>query len=362
MYRLADVSTTPLLRALGTLVTLSALVLLGDAGLAPTASAADSSSGTADIKLVIYENKTSDLSISIKISGLSPSNYCTEEYLGNEYDIKTEGDTCIIGVYGVGIDDMSGGSLTIKHRDDVFAVNMSDFNSFDDYESTSLTMIFPGKVTDADSNAKVDGNTASWSNVVSLGSARAEGKDVPDPTPTPNNNGQNQAQGGDEDGEPPLWPLWILLGAVAVVAVTATVVVYAMNNSKKNQLAAQDAYPGAPQYAQYPTQPDYPIAQYPTQPDYPRQHYPPAQPNYDSESAYAPTRQVPLFQANGYAPQQDTPTQQHPGRGGYDTSGQSGGYDQPGQQQPYNPSSGQPGYDPRPPYNPQQPHNPNDQY
>lgn len=47
----------PLLRALGTLVTLSALVLLGDAGLSPTASAADSPSGTADIKLVIYENK-----------------------------------------------------------------------------------------------------------------------------------------------------------------------------------------------------------------------------------------------------------------------------------------------------------------
>ena len=167
----------PLLRALGTLVTLSALVLLGDAGLSPTASAADSPSGTADIKLVIYENKTSDLSISIKISGLSPSNYCTEEHLGNEYDIKMEGDTCIIGAYGVGIDDMSGGSMTIDHRDDVFDVNMSDFSSFDDYESTSLTMVFPGKVTDADSNAKVDGNTAKWSDVVSLGSARAEGKD-----------------------------------------------------------------------------------------------------------------------------------------------------------------------------------------
>ena len=57
MYRLANVNTTPLLRALGTLVTLSALVLLGDAGLAPTASAVDFFSGTADIKLVIYENK-----------------------------------------------------------------------------------------------------------------------------------------------------------------------------------------------------------------------------------------------------------------------------------------------------------------
>ena len=214
----------PLLRALGTLVTLSALVLLGDAGLSPTASAADSPSGTADIKLVIYENKTSDLSISIKISGLSPSNYCTEEHLGNEYDIKMEGDTCIIGAYGVGIDDMSGGSMTIDHRDDVFDVNMSDFSSFDDYESTSLTMVFPGKVTDADSNAKVDGNTAKWSDVVSLGSAHAEGKDTPDPTPTSSSRGQNQAQGSDEeDGGPSLLPLWILLGAVAVVAVTATV-------------------------------------------------------------------------------------------------------------------------------------------
>ena len=139
--------------------------------------------------------------------------------------------------------------------------------------------------------------------------------------------------------------------AVAVVAVTATVVVYAMNNSKKKELAAQGAYPGAPQYTQYPTQPDYPV-----------QHYPPAQPDYDSESDYAPTRQVPLSQANGYDPQQYAPTRQYPGRGGYDPSGQSEGYDQPGQQQPYNPSSGQPGYDPRQPYNPQQPYNPNDQY
>ena len=277
MYRLANVSTLPLLRALGTLVTLSALVLLGDAGLSPTASAADSPSGTADIKLVIYENKTSDLSISIKVSGLSPSNYCTEEYLGNEYDIKTEGDTCIIGAYGVGIDDMSGGSMTIDHRDDVFDVNMSDFSSFDDYESTSLTMVFPGKVTDADSNAKVDGNTAKWSDVVSLGSAHAEVKDTPDPTPTSSSGGQNQARGSDEeDSGPSLLPLWILLGAVAVVAVTATVVVYAMNNSKKNELAAQGAYPGAPQYTQYPTQPDYPVQHYPraeaatTPPDSPR--------------------------------------------------------------------------------------------
>ena len=316
----------PLLRALGTLVTLSALVLLGDAGLSPTASAADSPSGTADIKLVIYENKTSDLSISIKVSGLSPSNYCTEEHLGNEYDIKTEGDTCIIGAYGVGIDDMSGGSMTIDHRDDVFDVNMSDFSSFDDYESTSLTMVFPGKVTDADSNAKVDGNTAKWSDVVSLGSAHAEGKDTPDPTPTSSSGGQNQAQGSDEeDSGPSLLPLWILLGAVAVVAVTATVVVFAMDASKKKQLAAQGAYPGAPQYAQYPTQPDYLV-----------QQYPPAQPGYAPESGYgAPTRRVPLSQANGYDPQRDTPTRQYPGRGGYD---------------------------PRQPYDPQQPYNPNGQY
>ena len=344
-------STTPLLRALGTLVTLSALVLLGAAGLSPAASAANSFSGTADIKLVIYEDETSDLSISIKAPGLSPSSYCTEEYLGSEYELKTEGDTCIIGAYGVSIDDMSGGSLRIDHRDGAFAVNMSDFNSFDDYESTTLTMVFPGKVTDADSNAKVDGNTASWSDVVSLKSARAEGKDTPDPTPTPNNNGQNQARGNDEDSGTSLGPLWILLGAVAVVAVTATVVVYAMNNSKKRQFAAQGTYPGAPQHAQYPTQPDYPVQQYlPAHSDYA------PEPDYDT-----PTRQFPLSQASGYDPQRHAPPRQYPGWGGYDPSGQPGGYGQPGQQQPYSPS-GQSGYDPRPPYNPQHPYNPNGQY
>ena len=358
MYRLVNVSTTTLLRALGTLVALSALVLLGVAGPSPAASAAGSFSGSADIKLVIYEDETYDISISVKVPGASPSDYCTEEYLGNSYDIKTEGDFCIIGLYGASISSLGDGSMHIDHKDGVFSVKMDDFDDFEDYRSTTLTMVFPGKVTDADSSAKTDGNTATWSDVVSLESVHAEGRDAPDPTPTPDGGGQNRAQGGDEeDDEPSLMPLWILLGAIAIVAVTATVVVSAMNSSKKKQLAAQGAYLGAPQYAQYPTQPDYPV-----------QHYPPTQPNYASESGYAPTRQVPLSQGNGYDPQQDTPTQQHPGRGGYDTSGQSGGYDQPGQQQPYNPSSGQPGYDPRPPYDfrppydPRPPHDPNGQY
>ena len=122
----------PLLRALGTLVTLSALVLLGDAGLSPTASAADSPSGTADIKLVIYEDETFDLSISIKVSGLSPSSYCTEEYLGNEYDIRAEGDTCIIGAYGVSIGGTNDGGTYIDHKNGVFVARMDDFDSFDD--------------------------------------------------------------------------------------------------------------------------------------------------------------------------------------------------------------------------------------
>lgn len=352
MYRLANVSITPLPRVLGTLVALSALILLGDVGLSPAASAAGSSSGTADIKLVIYEDETFDLSLSVKIPGTSPSDYCTEEYLGNEYEIRTEGDTCTIGTYGVRIGDTNDGDTYIDHRNGVFVARMDDFDNFDNYESTTLTMVFPGKVTDADSNAKVDGNTASWSDIVSLESARAEGKDVPDPTPTPNNDGQNQAQGGNKkDSDPPLWPLWILLGAVAVVAVTATVVVYAMNNSKKRQFAAQGTYPGAPQHAQYPTQPDYPVQQYlPAHSDYA------PEPDYDT-----PTRQFPLSQASGYDPQRHAPPRQYPGWGGYDPSGQPGGYGQPGQQQPYSPS-GQSGYDPRPPYNPQHPYNPNGQY
>ena len=207
--------------------------------------------------------------------------------------------------------------------------------------------------------------------IFSLGSVRAEGRDAPDPTPTPDGGGQNRAQGGDEgDGGTSLLPLWILLGALAVVAVTATVVVFAMNSSKRKQLAAQGAYPGAPQYEQYPAQPDYPVQQYPqvqqypraqqqypAQPDYPAQQQYPAQPDrpaqsgYASGAGYAQTEQVPLSQADGYDSQRyAAPTRQYPGRGGYDPPEQSPGYGRPGQQ-PYSPRE-RPGYDPQQPYDP----------
>ena len=80
----------PLLRALGTLVTLSALVLLGAAGLSPTASAADSPSGTADIKLVIYEDETFDLSVDIAVRGYHSLAEGDVKQVGGEYTTESD--------------------------------------------------------------------------------------------------------------------------------------------------------------------------------------------------------------------------------------------------------------------------------
>lgn len=197
-------------------------------------------------------------------------------------------------------------------------------------------MIFPGEVIDADTNAEVKGNTVTWSNVTSLDSVRAEGRDTDAPTSTPSptrtsGNGQNQsqAQNGDQDGGSSLLPLWIVLGAVAIVAITATVVTVVMSNSKK-QLAIQGAHPGAPQFGQSP------MPQYPIRPDYPGQP-PRATQQYSAPSTYAPP------QTDGYDPQRHVSTQQFsiPQRSGYDPNGQqSGARPEP---RPYEPRQG---YDP----------------
>lgn len=346
MYRLASVNTTSLLRCLGALVALIALVLLGGAGLPSVAFAADSDpspSMTVDIKLVIYDNETSDLTVSMKVEGTPASLYCTEALLDNNdsFEVKADGDTCTLGLYGADIDDVEGGAMSIEHKGGTYTAKISDFKDFKDSKNTTVTMIFPGEVIDADTNAEVKGNTVTWSNVTSLDSVRAEGRDTDAPTSTPSptrtsGNGQNQsqAQNGDQDGGSSLLPLWIVLGAVAIVAITATVVTVVMNNSKK-QLAIQGAHPGAPQFGQSP------MPQYPIRPDYPGQP-PRATQQYSAPSTYAPP-QTDGYDPRGYDPQRHVSTQQFsiPQRSGYDPNGQqSGARPEP---RPYEPRQG---YDP----------------
>lgn len=164
MYRLASVNTTSLLRCLGALVALIALVLLGGAGLPSVAFAADSDpspSMTVDIKLVIYDNETSDLTVSMKVEGTPASLYCTEALLDNNdsFEVKADGDTCTLGLYGADIDDVEGGAMSIEHKGGTYTAKISDFKDFKDSKNTTVTMIFPGEVIDADTNAEVKGNT-----------------------------------------------------------------------------------------------------------------------------------------------------------------------------------------------------------
>lgn len=162
----------------------------------------------------------------------------------------------------------------------------------------SVSVTFPGRVTEASGNAEKKGNTVTWTNVLDeKGSLHAVGKDSAGLFGVP-------------------W-LWIIVGGAVVLVVILVVVILVAKSGKKKPAApgAPGGYPGQPMgYPQPGQQPYNPQQQ---QPGYPQQG---AQP--------------------GYPQQQPGYPQQHPG--------------QPGQnpQQPYNPN-GQPG---------QQPYNPNGQY
>ena len=178
----------------------------------------------------------------------------------------------------------SGEAIKITHENGHYDVTVP-LGEMDDSQQqqmkqsgveASVSVTFPGKVTEASGNAEKKGNTVTWTNILDeKGSLHAVGED------------SAGLLGGSVAGVP--W-LWIIVGAAAVLVVIIVVVIIVAKSGKKKSAApgAPGGYPGQPMgYAQpgqqpyNPQQPGYP--QQGAQPGYPQQQYPgqPGQQGYN---------------------------------------------------------------------------------
>lgn len=189
--------------------------------------------------------------------------------------------------------DAAEGAIKITHENGQYDFTMP-LGEMDDSQQqqmkqsgveVSVSVTFPGKVTEASGNAEKKGSTVTWANVLDeKGSLHAVGKDSAGLFGVP-------------------W-LWIIVGA-AVVLVVIIVVVIIVAKSGKKKSAAPGGYPGQPMgYAQPGQQPYNP--QQGAQSGYPQQY--PGQPGQNPQQGYNP---------NGQPGQPGQPGQQ-----GYNPNGQ----------------------------------------
>ncbi|MDO4243977.1 MAG: resistance to Congo red protein [Actinomyces sp.] len=172
------------------------------------------------------------------------SEFAQEE--GSESKITHEGDLYIVVLEISGIKEQVGASAALSGT------------SADDIQ-TSVTVTFPGKVTEANGNAEIDGSTVTWNDLLneSETTLRAEGKD------SPSN------------------PLPLIIGAIVGVAALIGIIVAIVVASKKKrrgQLPPAGSVPLQPGYQQpgYQAQPGQPGYQQPgPYPQDPQQPYNP---------------------------------------------------------------------------------------
>ncbi|RAX20869.1 hypothetical protein DRB06_07550 [Actinomyces sp. Z5] len=279
------------LRRTGAVVAGSAL-LLGSALLGPTAIADDNDdfyglSMNMSLDLVLHEDELVDMSVSAGIDGIDPSLYCTEEMLelsgisdddiaelGDEaeVDVAAQDDSCALTVTGASLDAFDGSDSPITHEGDEYIVDFGDMGDAGDYfSSISISVTFPGKVTEADDSATIDGNKVTWNDLTNAGTIRAVGKD---------SAGRSSA-------------IWIVLVVVALLVVAGVVAFIVFRSRKKPAPAA--GYPGAgyPAQPQQPGQPGYGAAQQPygQQQGYGAQPQQPGQQAYGNPQQYQPGQQ-----------------------------------------------------------------------
>ena len=183
--------------------------------------------------------------------------------------------------------DAAEGAIKITHENGQYDFTMP-LGEMDDSQQqqmkqsgveVSVSVTFPGKVTEASGNAEKKGSTVTWANVLDeKGSLHAVGKDSAGLFGVP-------------------W-LWIIVGA-AVVLVVIIVVVIIVAKSGKKKSAAPGGYPGQPMgYAQPGQQPYNP--QQGAQPGYPQQY--PGQPGQNPQQGYNPNGQPGQPGQQGYNP------------------------------------------------------------
>ena len=240
-----------------------------------------------------------------------------------EHDGQPACESVATGVPISEINSSDGAQMTVNHNGDIYAVDIEVGNvseqvqsygelSGEDYSDfqASLTLSFPGKVTEATGNSPdVSGNSVTWNLMEENGSLHAEGKDAP--------------------GLP---LLWIGIGLVVILVVGGVILAVMMSRKKKAGAVAGPSFPvqgvpgqpgfgpQAPQQFGQPGQPGFGQQQFgqPGQPGFGQQQF--GQPGQPGFGPQAP-------QQFGQAPQGHAPGQY----------GQ-GGYGQQNPQQPGNPN------------------------
>ncbi|SDM26848.1 hypothetical protein [Actinomyces ruminicola] len=322
-----SIPSPALLRRSGAVVAGSAL-LLGSVALGPAAVADidDGVNSSVHIDLVLDEDKTADMIMSIGIDGITPDLYCTEDvleiselkYIEDADDdiavtLAAEGNSCVLTMSDLPVVGSTDEDFTVKHQDGTYIVKIAGFTDFAEYDSSTMTITFPGEVIEADENAEVSGKEASWENIAELDSLQATGWDSADhPVSTPSASAEPSsspaatepaaAQAADEDSKTDessgsgLLP-WIILTLAVLVAIVGGIIAAVVARSRRKAAAPALGYPTG-------YQPGYQAQPYPQQPGQPQPHQQPG------PQAYGAPQQP--YQQPGY-PQQ--PGQPQPGQG-----------------------------------------------
>ena len=191
--------------------------------------------------------------------------------------------SCTVEMNGVKLSDMeSSKGEGIKHEGDTFTFDM-DISGFQDsqYKSSgitsSLSVTFPGEVTEHNGSSTVDGTKVTWKDIIteSETNLHAAGKDK--------GNGDSGSSSSSSN-----MPLILGIGGGVLALIIAGVVI-AIIASKKKKAAASALPYGAPAAPGQPMQPGYdPTAGYGAAPQagYPQQGYGPAVPPQDGQQGY----------------------------------------------------------------------------
>ena len=275
------------LRRIGALMVIPVIMLLGACG---TKYDLTIHGDTVDQSILMWDSKDQMTESDCSEDGLSRSGVNPASDVPEGVEVKynfTQHDghpACEIKATNIPLSQFNGkssssgssGSLKITHENGHYDVTMP-LSEMDDSQRQQMTQLygdmevsisitFPGEVTEASGNAEKNGNTVTWANVLDeKGSLHAVGKD------------SGGVLSGSVAGVP--W-LWIIVGAV-VVLVIIVVIVLVVRSGKKKQ-TAPGGYPGQPMgYAPQPGQQPYSPQQYPAQqPGYPQQG---AQPGYPQQ-------------------------------------------------------------------------------
>lgn len=182
----------------------------------------------------------------------------------------------------------SGEAIKITHENGHYDVTvpLGEMNDSQQMKQAgveaSVSVTFPGKVTEASGNAEKKGNTVTWTNVL-------------------DEKGSLHAVGEDSAGLFGVPWLWIIVGGAVVLVVILVVVILVARSGKKKSAApgapgAPGGYPGQPMGYPQPGQQPYNPQQQPgypqqgAQPGYPQQQYP-GQPGQNPQQPYNPNGQ-----------------------------------------------------------------------